>query len=59
VVQPNSTIGGPGNLLHPNRAGLAVMSNETDIPGLQLSVTVSVLTRREMQFLENWTNRDE
>jgi hypothetical protein len=51
VVQPNSTIGGPGNLLRPNRAGLAAMSNATDIPGLQPSVTVSVLIRKEMKFL--------
>jgi|WetSurMetagenome_2_1015567.scaffolds.fasta_scaffold83559_3 hypothetical protein len=29
--QPNSTIGGPGNLLNANRAGLAAMSNATDI----------------------------
>lgn len=29
--QPNSTVGGPGDLLHPNRAGLAAMGNAIDI----------------------------
>ena len=30
--QPNSTIGGPGDKLHPNRAGYAAMGNAVDLP---------------------------
>ena len=30
--QPNSTIGGPGDKLHPNRAGYAAMGNAIDLP---------------------------
>jgi len=29
--QPNSTIGGPGDKLHPNRAGYAAMGNSVDL----------------------------
>jgi len=29
--QPNSTIGGPGDKLHPNRAGYAAMGNAIDL----------------------------
>lgn len=29
--QPNMTIGGPGDLLHPNRAGLQAMAQTVDI----------------------------
>src|SRR5450631_2315582 len=31
VYQPNSTVGGPGDKLHPNRAGYAAMANAIDI----------------------------
>src|SRR5882672_8486812 len=30
--QPNSSIGGPGDKLHPNRAGYAAMANAIDLP---------------------------
>jgi lysophospholipase L1-like esterase len=29
--QPNSSIGGPGDKLHPNRAGYAAMANTIDL----------------------------
>jgi lysophospholipase L1-like esterase len=29
--QPNSTIGGPGDKLHPNRAGYAAMGSAVDL----------------------------
>jgi lysophospholipase L1-like esterase len=29
--QPNSTTGGPGDKLHPNRAGYAAMGNGVDL----------------------------
>ena len=29
--QPNSSIGGPGDLLHPNRAGYQAMGNAIDL----------------------------
>ena len=29
--QPNSNIGGPGDLLHPNRAGYQAMGNAIDL----------------------------
>jgi lysophospholipase L1-like esterase len=29
--QPNSTIGGPGDKVHPNRAGYEAMANAVDI----------------------------
>jgi len=29
--QPNSSIGGPGDKLHPNRAGYAAMANAIDL----------------------------
>jgi lysophospholipase L1-like esterase len=29
--QPNSTIGGPGDKLHPNRAGYAAMGRAIDL----------------------------
>jgi len=32
VYQPNSTVGGAGDKLHPNRAGYAAMGNAIDIP---------------------------
>ena len=32
AYQPNSTIGGPGDKLHPNRAGYAAMGRAVDIP---------------------------
>ena len=32
--QPNSTIGGPGDRLHPNRAGYAAMGNAISFPAL-------------------------
>ena len=32
AYQPNSTIGGPGDKLHPNRAGYAAMGRAIDIP---------------------------
>ena len=32
--QPNVTIGGPGDLLHPNRAGLQAMAATIDIKSL-------------------------
>lgn len=32
--QPNSTVGGPGDKLHPNRAGYAAMGNAVDISAL-------------------------
>jgi lysophospholipase L1-like esterase len=31
-LQPNSSIGGPGDKLHPNRAGYAAMANAIDLP---------------------------
>ena len=31
VYQPNSTIGGPGDKLHPNRTGYAAMGNAIDV----------------------------
>lgn len=31
AMQPNSSIGGPGDKLHPNRAGYAAMANAIDI----------------------------
>ena len=31
VYQPNSTVGGPGDKLHPNRAGYAAMGNAIDL----------------------------
>jgi lysophospholipase L1-like esterase len=31
VYQPNSTVGGPGDKLHPNRAGYAAMGNAVDL----------------------------
>jgi lysophospholipase L1-like esterase len=31
VMQPNSSTGGPGDKLHPNRAGYAAMANAIDI----------------------------
>jgi lysophospholipase L1-like esterase len=34
--QPNSTAGGPGDKLHPNRAGYAAMANAVDITALSL-----------------------
>jgi lysophospholipase L1-like esterase len=36
MYQPNSSIGGPGDKLHPNRAGYAAMAGAIDlkmIPG--------------------------
>ena len=32
--QPNSTAGGPGDKLHPNRAGYAAMANAVDLTTL-------------------------
>jgi len=32
AYQPNSTVGGPGDKLHPNRAGYAAMGSAIDIP---------------------------
>ena len=29
--QPNSSVGGPGDKLHPNRAGYAAMANSIDL----------------------------
>lgn len=31
MYQPNSSIGGPGDKLHPNRAGYAAMANAIDL----------------------------
>jgi len=31
AFQPNSTIGGPGDLLHPNRAGYQAMTDTIDL----------------------------
>jgi lysophospholipase L1-like esterase len=31
VYQPNSTVGGPGDKIHPNRAGYAAMGNSIDL----------------------------
>ena len=31
VYQPNSTVGGPGDKIHPNRAGYAAMGNAIDV----------------------------
>jgi lysophospholipase L1-like esterase len=30
-MQPNSSTGGPGDKLHPNRAGYAAMGNAADL----------------------------
>ncbi len=32
MYQPNSSVGGPGDKLHPNRAGYAAMANAIDLP---------------------------
>jgi len=34
VFQPNSSIGGPGDKLHPNRAGYAAMANAIDLKAI-------------------------
>ena len=31
IMQPNSSIGGPGDKIHPNRAGYAAMANAVDL----------------------------
>jgi lysophospholipase L1-like esterase len=31
VYQPNSSVGGPGDKIHPNRAGYAAMGNAIDL----------------------------
>ncbi len=31
IMQPNSSIGGPGDKIHPNRAGYAAMGNAVDL----------------------------
>ena len=31
MYQPNSSVGGPGDKLHPNRAGYAAMANAIDL----------------------------
>jgi len=31
MYQPNSSVGGPGDRLHPNRAGYAAMANAIDL----------------------------
>jgi lysophospholipase L1-like esterase len=36
--QPNSTVGGPGDLIHPNRAGYLAMANAIDIKVLAPSL---------------------
>ena len=35
--QPNSSIGGPGDLLHPNRAGYQAMANSIDLKTFAVS----------------------
>ena len=34
VFQPNSSTGGPGDKLHPNRAGYAAMANAIDLKAI-------------------------